>query len=43
MTPEDALSASLGLTEAVSEPAPKKPTAVRIRKADLKPRDDAPF
>jgi myo-inositol-1(or 4)-monophosphatase len=46
VTPEAALSASLGLsdeTAPAAPPAPKKPTAVRIRKADLKPKDDAPF
>ena len=46
VTPEDALAASLGQADAVTETAPaapKKPTAVRIRKADLKPKDDAPF
>jgi myo-inositol-1(or 4)-monophosphatase len=40
LTPEAALSASLGVTESAVEPAPvapKKPAAVRIRKADVKP------
>ncbi len=40
LTPEAALSASLGVPEATVEPAPaapKKPAAVRIRKADVKP------
>lgn len=53
-TPEAALAAALGVTAAPSvtigiPPAatPKKPTAVRIRKADVQaaaqPKDDAPF
>ena len=40
LTPEAALSASLGVAEATVESAPaapKKPGAVRIRKADVKP------
>ena len=34
LTPEAALSAALGVTEVA---APKKPSAMRIRKADVKP------
>jgi myo-inositol-1(or 4)-monophosphatase len=48
LSPESALSAALGLgdqpgAEAPAEAVPAKSRAVRIRKADVTPKDDAPF
>jgi myo-inositol-1(or 4)-monophosphatase len=48
LSPESALSAALGVGDVAAagtapEAAPEKKKAVRIRKADITPKDDAPF